>query len=59
VSNGVLINHDKNAALLKRYRAPRGKGVLSATRLPRPAKPLFQQIHHSLHSLDTDAQIPV
>jgi hypothetical protein len=31
----------------------------SATRRPRPAKPLFQQIHHSLHSLDTDAQIPV
>jgi hypothetical protein len=31
----------------------------SATRRPRPAKLLFQQIHHSLHSLDTDAQIPV
>lgn len=31
----------------------------SVTRCPRPAKPLFQRIRHSLHSLDTDARIRV
>ncbi len=31
----------------------------SVTRRPRPAKPLFQRIRHSLHSLDTDARIRV
>ncbi|MCP4902747.1 MAG: diguanylate cyclase, partial [bacterium] len=31
----------------------------SVTRRPRSAKPLFQRIRHSLHSLDTDARIRV
>jgi hypothetical protein len=60
--HGVFAPNSKHRiqdAPSKRRKGSKRNVEESATRRPRPAKPLFQQIHHSLHSLDTDAQIPV